>query len=68
VGGGLVHDDQPYPIEDRSGRRIHVPYSKEVNDIPAFVTYGLAPECFSQLMGDQIDVRDEEGVRTGRIF
>jgi peptidoglycan/xylan/chitin deacetylase (PgdA/CDA1 family) len=62
------NDDQPYPIEVRSGRLIGVPYSMEVNDIPSFVTHGLAAERFYQVMCDQFDVLYEEGARTGRIL
>lgn len=62
------NDDQPYPIEVRAGRLVGVPYSMEVNDIPAFLTLGLAPERFYQTMCDQFDVLFEEGARTGRIL
>jgi peptidoglycan/xylan/chitin deacetylase (PgdA/CDA1 family) len=62
------NDDQPYPIDVRSGRLIGIPYSMEVNDIPAFVTHGLAAERFCQVMCDQFDVLYEEGARSGRIL
>lgn len=62
------NDDQPYPIEVRSGRMIGVPYCKDIGDIPAFLGAGLPPERFCQILCDQFDVLFEEGARTGRIF
>ena len=62
------NDDQPYPIEVRTGRLIGVPYCMEINDIYAFVGAGLDPERFFQMMCDQFDVLYAEGARTGRIY
>lgn len=62
------NDDQPFPVEVKSGRLIGVPYSMEINDIPAFLGAGLSPRQFFQTMCDQFDVLYEEGASTGRIF
>ena len=34
----LFHDDQPFPIRVRQGRLISMPYSVELNDVPALST------------------------------
>jgi allantoinase len=62
------NDDQPYPIDVRSGRLVGVPYCMEINDIYAFLGAGLDPERFYQMMRDQFDVLYGEGARTGRIY
>jgi peptidoglycan/xylan/chitin deacetylase (PgdA/CDA1 family) len=62
------NDDQPYPIEVRTGRLIGIPYCIEINDIYAFLGAGLDPERFYQMMCDQFDVLYAEGARAGRIF
>lgn len=61
-------DDQPFPMRVRSGRMISVPYSQELNDIPAFMRKGLMPEQFHQMACDQFDVLYEEGERSGRVM
>jgi peptidoglycan/xylan/chitin deacetylase (PgdA/CDA1 family) len=44
-----INDDQPYPMNVRGdGRFISVPYSAEINDIPAFLALGASPETFSR--------------------
>jgi len=62
------NDDQPYPIEVRTGRLIGVPYCMEINDVYAFVGAGLDAESFYKMMCDQFDVLHAEGARTGRIL
>lgn len=49
-------DDQPFPMGDEHRRFISVPYSIEINDIPAFVDQGLTPTQFTQLIIDQFQV------------
>jgi peptidoglycan/xylan/chitin deacetylase (PgdA/CDA1 family) len=52
-----IADDQPYPINVRSGEPfINVPYSAEINDIPAFLDRGLSATDFAQMIRDQFDV------------
>jgi allantoinase len=61
-------DDQPFPIEVQTGRLIGVPYSMEINDYPAFLGAGLAPEHFFRTLCDQFEVLFEEGAQHGRIL
>jgi hypothetical protein len=59
-----INDDQPYPMNVRGGERfISVPYSAEVNDIPAFLSLGTSPKDFGQMIVDQFDVLYEESAR-----
>jgi peptidoglycan/xylan/chitin deacetylase (PgdA/CDA1 family) len=62
------NDDQPYPIEVRSGRLIGVPYCKDIGDIPVFVGAGQPAERWYQMLCDQFDVLYDEGARSGRIY
>ena len=52
----------------KRGRLISVPYSVEVNDIPAFIDRGMTGEQFYQLIVDQFDVLYEDGASTGRVM
>ena len=62
------NDEQPYPMKVKKGRMISVPYSVEVNDIPAFIDRGMTAEQFYQLIVDQFDVLYEDGATTGRVM
>jgi peptidoglycan/xylan/chitin deacetylase (PgdA/CDA1 family) len=63
-----VNDEQPYPMKVRSGSLFAMPYSAEINDIPAFLSYKLSPEEFGQAICDQFDVLYEDGGVTGRVM
>ncbi len=62
------NDDQPYPMKVRKGRLLSVPYSAEINDIPAFLSLKYSPEQFRQAIWDQFDTLYEEGAETGRVM
>ncbi|MFQ5827010.1 MAG: polysaccharide deacetylase family protein [Dehalococcoidia bacterium] len=61
-------DDQPYPMKVRKGRLISIPYSIEINDLPAFTRFHLTPREFEQNIRDQFDVLYEEGATSGRVM
>ncbi|MEE8471598.1 MAG: polysaccharide deacetylase family protein [Dehalococcoidia bacterium] len=61
-------DDQPFAMKVRSGRLISVPYSIELNDLPAFTRFHLTPREFEQNIRDQFDVLYEEGAASGRVM
>jgi allantoinase len=63
-----VNDEQPYPLKVRSGSLLSMPYSAEINDIPAFISYKLSPDEFRQAICDQFDVLYEDGAKTGRVM
>ncbi|MEE8472220.1 MAG: polysaccharide deacetylase family protein [Dehalococcoidia bacterium] len=62
------NDDQPYLMRAGKGRLMSVPYSVELNDLPAFTYYHLSPESFYQMVRDQFDVLYEEGKTNGRVM
>jgi allantoinase len=61
-------DDQPFPMRVKTGRLISVPYSQELNDIPAFLIRSYLPEQFCQAICDQFDVLYAEGEQSGRVM
>jgi peptidoglycan/xylan/chitin deacetylase (PgdA/CDA1 family) len=66
--GNWVNDEQPYPMRVKSGSLISMPYSIEMNDIPAFLEQGQSPEAFGRMICDQFDVLYEDGARSGRVM
>jgi allantoinase len=67
-------DDQPFPLEVRSGRMVCVPYTQELNDGPVMTEgFGkgmgtLEAEDFLGMCKDQFDVLYEEGAESGRVM
>jgi allantoinase len=66
--GNWVNDEQPYPMKVRSGSMHSIPYSAEINDIPAMLGLKRSPEEFGQMIRDQFDVLYEDGAKTGRVM
>lgn len=66
--GNWVNDDQPYPMRVNKGSMIALPYSVEINDIPALLGLHQSPERFGQMICDQFDVLYEDGAKTGRVM
>jgi len=66
--GNWVNDEQPYPMRVATGSMISLPYSIEINDIPAFLELKRSPEEFGRMICDQFDVLYEDGARTGRVM
>ncbi len=56
-------DDQPFPVEVAGARFVSVPYSNELNDIPAFIDQGLSGPDFGQAIVDQFEVLYREADR-----
>jgi len=63
-----VNDEQPYPMQTRSGAILSVPYSLEINDFAAFLGRGQTPEQFAQSIRDQFDGLYEDGAQSGRVM
>jgi peptidoglycan/xylan/chitin deacetylase (PgdA/CDA1 family) len=63
-----ANDDQPYRFTTETGGLASLPYSSEVNDIPAFVLHHHTGEQFAQSVIDQFDVLYEEGARDLRVM
>ena len=66
--GNWVNDEQPYPMRVKKGSMVSMPYSSEINDIPALLSLHQSPERFGQMICDQFDVLYEDGAVTGRVM
>ena len=65
----LFHDDQPTPIELRSGKRfVSIPYSLEMNDTIAYVVNKVEPRRYGQMIKDNFDRLYQEGAESGTIM
>ena len=63
-----VNDEQPYPMRVKTGTMLSMPYSVEINDIPAFLDHHQSGETFARMICDQFDVLYEDGAKTGRVM
>jgi len=63
-----ANDDQPYDFNVQNGRLLSVPYSSEINDIPAFHFRNQSGPAFARAIIDQFDVLYEEGRDSARIM
>lgn len=62
-------DDQPFPINVKSGKLVGVPYAKDLNDAQLFsASYSYEGDYFLQICKDQFDVLYEEGAESGRVM
>jgi allantoinase len=66
--GDWVNDEQPYEMRVKSGRMTSIPYSIEINDIPAILDGKQSGESFGRMIKDQFDVLYEDGATTGRVM
>ncbi len=66
--GDWVNDEQPYDMRVKKGRMTSIPYSIEINDIPAFLDGKQSAESFGQMIKDQFDVLYEDSATTGRVM
>ena len=62
-----MHDDQPVPINVRSGKLVSVPYSIELNDAPLFRDH-YEGDYFAQICKEQFDQLYKEGAESGRVM
>jgi peptidoglycan/xylan/chitin deacetylase (PgdA/CDA1 family) len=63
-----VCDDQPFPMKVKNGTLISIPYSVDLNDIPAFIIQHLTPEQFHDMIRDQFDTLYKEGADQARVM
>ena len=66
--GDWVNDEQPYPMRVTRGQMTSIPYSIELNDIPAFLDGKKTGEDFGKMICDQFDVLYEDGASSGRVM
>jgi len=61
-------DDQPFKFNTRTGSLIGMPYSLELNDVPAFLDLGQSASTFGDMIVDQFDVLYAEGETNPRFM
>ena len=61
-------DDQPFRMNVKKGTLISIPYSTDLNDIPAFVYHHRTPQQFYQMIKDQFDTLYQEGASQARVM
>jgi allantoinase len=66
--GDWVNDEQPYPMRVKSGQMFSLPYSIEINDIPAFLEMKRTGEDFARMICDQFDGLYEDGAKSARVM
>lgn len=65
----LFHDDQPTPIQVRSGKKfISIPYSMELNDFFAFIVNRYEPSRFADMIKASFDQLYREGAESGTVL
>ena len=65
----LFHDDQPTPLNLRSGKRfVSLPYSLEMNDTIAFVVNKVQPREYGRMLKDCFDRLYAEGAESGTVM
>ena len=63
-----VNDDQPYRMEVNGKPLVSIPYSTEINDLPAFIKHSRTAEEFDVMIRRQFDVLYREGSSSGRVM
>ena len=66
--GDWVNDEQPYRLNVRKGALFSIPYSIEINDIPAFLDSRRSADEFQKMITDQFDVLYEDGAHQPRVM
>jgi peptidoglycan/xylan/chitin deacetylase (PgdA/CDA1 family) len=56
-------DELPFPMRVRTGRMLCLPYTRELNDLPAMIRKNHTAREFHDMICDQFDVLLEEGGR-----
>lgn len=65
----LFHDDQPTPVNTRSGRRfVSVPYSMELNDTIVYVVNRIEPRRYGEMICRAFDRLYAEGEHSGTVM
>jgi peptidoglycan/xylan/chitin deacetylase (PgdA/CDA1 family) len=66
--GNWVNDEIPYPLKVKTGSLHSIPYSIEINDIPAFLDHHHTGEEFGRMICDQFDGLYESGEQSPRVM
>ena len=63
-----MHDDQPVPINVKSGKLVSVPYSIELNDSSLLRDNHYEGDYFARICKAQFDQLYKEGAESGRVM
>ena len=63
----LYHDDQPFPLNVKTGKLISMPYSVDINDV-ILHRRGQEADDFARQIRDYFDTVYEEGAEQGRVM
>ena len=63
-----VNDDQPYLMDIGGRQMVSLPYSTEINDLPAFHRFFRSVEEFESMIRRQFDTLYREGAESGRVM
>lgn len=64
-----ANDDQPYAMSLEGGKGIvAIPYSQDINDIPAFERHNRTADEFRDMICRQFDTLYAEGAQSGRVM
>lgn len=64
----LFHDDQPQPVNVKSGRLVSIPYSLEMNDVIAYNVQHETPRRYAQILKSCFDRLYAEGEASGTVM
>jgi allantoinase len=64
----LFCDDQPQPVNVRTGRLISVPYSLEMNDIIVYNVSNQSPRRYAEMLKANFDQLYAEGAESGTVM
>jgi peptidoglycan/xylan/chitin deacetylase (PgdA/CDA1 family) len=64
----LFHDDQPQPVNVKSGKLISVPYSLEMNDTVVLTMLGKSMRHYADILKANFDQLYEEGADNGQVM
>ncbi len=63
-----VNDDQPYLMNINGKKLVSIPYTQELNDLPAILRQNRTAEEFAAMIRRQFDVLYREGASSGRVM
>ena len=63
-----AHDDQPTWLKTESGKILSIPYSQEIDDIPAIVPNRMSASVFADMMIDHFDEMLEQSKLGPLVF
>src|SRR5581483_8475214 len=63
-----VNDDQPYTMAVGTPPMVSLPYSVQINDVPAYFDFKQSVPEFEQMIRRQFDVLYREGAESGRVM